>query len=70
MRKVIVILEVNDDRAIEENMGTLDYLEREIRWIEESGIYMKNARILDEDDLCDIEAIKMSNMIFNFNKED
>ena len=51
-------------------MGTLDYLEREIGWIEESGIYMKNARILDEDDLCDIEAIKMSNMIFNFNKED
>lgn len=70
MRKVIVILEVNDDKAIEENMGTLDYLEREIGWIEESGIYMKNVRILDEDDLCDVEAIKMSNMIFNFNKED
>jgi hypothetical protein len=29
MRTVIVMLEIDDDRAIAEDMGTIDYLKRE-----------------------------------------
>ena len=57
MRNVIVMLEVDDDRAIEEDMGTIEYLEREMGWVADSGIYLQNARILDEDDDKDANAI-------------
>lgn len=64
MRKVIVMLEVDDDRAIEEGLGTIDYVEREFGWLEESGICLQNARILDDDDEFDIKAIELANKIF------
>ena len=64
MRKVIAMIEVDDDRAIAENMGTLDYLEREFGWLEQSGVVLQNARILDEDDLCDKEALSMASLFF------
>lgn len=64
-RKVIAIIEVDDDRAIAEDKGTLDYLETEFGWLEQSGIFLLNARILDDDDLYDKEAIKMANLIFD-----
>jgi hypothetical protein len=64
MRKVIVMLEVDDSRTLDENLGTLDYVEREFGWLEESGIFLKTARILDEDDKKDAKAIELADMIF------
>jgi hypothetical protein len=64
MRTVIVTLEVDDDRAIEEGLGTLDYVEREFGWLKESGIFLDNAKILDDDDDYDAEAIELANKIF------
>ena len=64
MRKVVAMLEVDDDKAIEENLGTLDYLEREFGWLEQSGICLKNARILDDDDKHDRDALTLVKMIF------
>ena len=65
MRTVIAILEVDDDSAIEEDLGTLEYLEREMGWVSDSGIYLQNARILDDDDKYDTKAIELANKIFN-----
>ncbi|MDD6828079.1 MAG: hypothetical protein PUE12_18575 [Oscillospiraceae bacterium] len=65
MRKVLIMVEVDDDKAIAEDLGTLDYLEREFGWLEQSGIFLKNSRILDDDDLYDAQAIKISNCILN-----
>jgi hypothetical protein len=65
MRNVIVMLEVDDDRAITEDLGTLGYLEREFGWLEQSGIYLKEARILDDDDKYDAKAIELADKIFN-----
>ena len=63
MRNVIVMLEVDDDRAVEEDMGTIEYLEREFGWLTESKIFLGAARILDEDDPDDIKAIELANGI-------
>lgn len=64
MRKVLVLIEVNDDKAIDEDMGTIDYLEREFCRLEQSEIFARDMRILDDDDLCDTDAINMTNKIF------
>ena len=65
MRTVIAMIAVDDDRAIAEDLGTIDYLEREMDWLEQSGIYLQNARILDDDDKYDTKAIEMADKIFN-----
>lgn len=65
MRTVIAILEVDDDKAIAEDMGTIDYFEREMGWVANSGIYLQNARILDDDDEYDAKAIELADKIFN-----
>ena len=65
MRKVLVLVEVDDDRAIQEDMGTIEYIEREFGWLEQSGIYLNEARILDDDDEYDAEAIELTAKIFN-----
>jgi len=65
MRTIIVMLEVDDDRAIAEDLGTLEYLEREFGWLEQSGVFLQNARILDDDDEYDTKAIKLADEIFN-----
>ena len=64
MRTVIAILEIDDDRAIEEDLGTIEYLEREFGWLAESGVFLQNARILDDDDKYDKKAIKLINKVF------
>ena len=64
MRTVIAILEIDDDRAIAEDLGTIEYLEREFGWLEQSGISLQNARILDDDDEYDTKAIELANKIF------
>ena len=64
MRKVIAMLFVDDDKAIADGLGTLDYLEKEFGWLEQSGVFMQSARILDADDKDDANAIEMTNKIF------
>ena len=64
MRKVLVMLEVNDETAIEKDLGTIEYIEKEIDCLRKNGIILANARILDEDDKEDENAIEAANQIF------
>lgn len=64
MRTVIALLEIDDDRAFDEGIGTLDYLEREFDLLKPSGVFIENARILDNDDKYDANAIELANQIF------
>lgn len=64
-RKVVAVIDVEDDNAIKKDLGTIDYLKREFGWLEESGIFLSEARILDDDDEEDIEAISMVEEIFS-----
>jgi hypothetical protein len=64
MRRIIAMIEVDDDRAIAEDLGTIEYLEREFGWLEQSGILLGDARILDNDDEYDTKAIELANKIF------
>lgn len=63
-RKVVAILEIDDDIAIHSRMGTLDYLENRFELMRRSGVELVEARILDEDDEYDAEAIALTNKIF------
>lgn len=65
MRTIIAMLEIDDDKAIQEGLGTIDYVEREFGWLQESGIFLNDARILDDDDKYDAEAIRLADKIFN-----
>lgn len=40
-RRVFAIIEVDDDKAIAEDKGTGEYLEKEFGWLEQSGIDLK-----------------------------
>ena len=64
MRKVLVLVKVNDDKAIAEHMGTIDYLEREFGLLKKSEIFARDMRILDDDDPYDANAIQMTDKIF------
>lgn len=64
-RKIIAELFVDDDKAIEEDLGTIDYVERESGWMSESGISVGQMRILDDDDPEDAKASDLANKIFN-----
>ena len=64
MRKIIALLEVDDDRAIAEDMGTFDYLDTKCGWLIADGIILREAKILDADDKHDAKAIELANKIF------
>ncbi len=64
MRRIIAVIEVDDDMAIAEDMGTIEYLEREFGWLSDSGVFLGEARIIDGDDPEDNEAIQMIDEIF------
>ena len=64
-RRVLAELFVEDDRAIEEDLGTIDYVEREAGWMSESGISVGHMRILDDDDPEDAKASDLADKIFN-----
>ena len=64
-RRVLAELFVDDDRAIEEDLGTIDYVEREAGWMSESGISVGQMRILDDDDPEDAKASDLADKIFN-----
>ena len=69
-RKILAELFVEDDRAIEEDLGTIDYVEREAGWMSESGIRVGNMRILDDDDPEDVKASDLADKIFNSEEND
>lgn len=64
-RRILAELFVEDDRAIEEDLGTIDYVEREAGRMSESGISVGQMRILDDDDPEDAKASDLADMIFN-----
>ena len=64
MRAVILQIELDDNKAISAGLGTIDYLERELAQLAESGVCLKNARILDADDKRDTNAIQLIKEIF------
>ena len=65
MRTVIAMLRVDDDKATAEDLGTIEYLEREFGWLVDSGIFLNDARILDDDDdEYDAKAIELADKIF------
>ena len=64
-RRILAELFVDDDRAIEEDLGTIDYVKREAGWMSDSGIYVGQMRILDDDDPEDAKASDLADKIFN-----
>ena len=64
-RRILAELFVEDDRAIEEDLGTIDYVEREAGWMSDSGIRVGDMRILDDDDPEDAKASDLADKIFS-----
>lgn len=64
-RRILAELFVEDNKAIEEDLGTIDYVEREAGWMSESGISVGQMRILDDDDPEDAKASDLADKIFN-----
>ena len=69
-RRILAELFVEDDRAIEEDLGTIDYVEREAGLMSESGIRVGDMRILDDDDPEDAKASDLADKIFNSEEND
>ena len=69
-RRILAELFVEDDRAIEEDLGTIDYVEREAGWMSESGIRVGQMRVLDDDDPEDAKASDLADKIFNSEEND
>lgn len=69
-RKILAELFVEDERAIEEDLGTIDYVEREAGWMSDSGISVGQMRILDDDDPEDAKASDLADKIFNSEEND
>ena len=69
-RRILAELFVDDDRAIEEDMGTIDYVEMEAGWMSESGISIGRMRILDDDDPEDAKASDLADKIFYSEEND
>ena len=69
-RRILAELFVEDDRAIEEDLGTIDYVEREAGWMSDSGIRVGDIRILDDDDPEDAKASDLADKIFNSEEND
>ena len=64
-RRILAELFVEDNRATEEDLGTIDYVKREAGWMSDSGIYVGQMRILDDDDPEDAKASDLADKIFN-----
>lgn len=63
-RTVIALLEVDGDKVLEDDLDTVDYTVDAVGTLKKWGIVIQNARILDEDDPEDAEAIAASSKIF------
>lgn len=65
-RRILAELFVEDDRAIEMDKGTIDYVKDVIDYqCQECGISTGNMRILDEDDPEDAKASDLADKTFN-----
>lgn len=64
-RRILAELFVEDDRAIKEDLGTIEYVKREAGWMSESGVSVGQMRILDDDDPEDAKASDLADKIFN-----
>ena len=64
-RRILTELFVEDEKSIKEDLGTIDYVEREAGWMSENGIRVGRMRILDDDDPEDAKAIDLADKIFN-----
>lgn len=65
-RRILAELFVEDDRAIEEDLGTIDYAKDVIDYqCQECGISTGDMRILDIDDPEDAKASDLADKIFN-----
>lgn len=64
MRKLILLVDIDESYPINEDMGTIDYLEQEFGWLNDSGIYLDQARIIDEDDIEDKKLVELVEEIF------
>ena len=54
-RKIIALLEVDDDTAFQKiDDGPISYLEKEMGWLEPSNIFLQDA-FIDDDDESDAE---------------
>ena len=62
MRTVIALLEIDDNQAIAEDLGTIEFLEKVCSYC--SVINLQEARILDDDDKYDAKAIELAKQIF------
>lgn len=69
-RRILAELFVEDDKAIEEDLGTIDYVEREAGWMSDSGIRVGDMRILDDDDPEDAKASDLADKIFKSEEND
>ena len=69
-RRILAELFVEDDRAIEEDLGTIDYVEREVGRMSDSGIRVGDMRILDDDDPEDAKASDLADKIFKSEEND
>ena len=63
MRQILAMISVDESIAVEEELGTIEYIEREFGWLAESKIFLGYARILDDDDPEDANAIALVNQL-------
>lgn len=64
-RRILAELFVNDEKAIEEDLGTIDYAKDVIDYqCQECGISTGDMRILDDDDPEDAKASDLADKIF------
>ena len=70
-RRILAELFVEDDRAIEIDKGTIDYVKDIIDYqCQECGISTGDMRILDDDDPEDAKASDLADKIFNSEEND
>lgn len=69
-RIIIAKLIVDDQKAEDLDLGTLDYLEKAFKKLKSSNILLEEARVLDEDDEYDQNAIELTRRIFDLDDEE
>ena len=64
-RKIIGIFNVDEELMSNVPDGPIDYFTKESGWLNESGFYLEDSKILDEDDPEDKIHIESVNSIFD-----
>lgn len=50
IRKIYAEIEIDDSKAENKDLGTIEFLEQEFGWLKESGIKLNHAFIADDDE--------------------